>query len=407
MKIIQLMSYYKPEQVSSSHLNNDLEQTFIKNGFKIDVFTPTPTRGISKEIRKEYKKIHYEKKYGGQLIVHRFSMFPEGKNSLFRACRYFLCNIAQYYQATKIKNCNLVFSSSTPPIQGLVGCLIKKNLKVPFIYNLQDIFPDSLVHTGMTKEGSLLWKIGRMVENYTYQNTDKIIVISEAFKTNLMKKGVPENKIEVIYNWIDEEAVIPIKRKDNKLFDIFNLDREKFYVTYAGNLGNSQNIQVILDAAKQLRNKKDIQFVIFGDGTQKQNVINIIKCELLDNVQIFPMQQQDVVSEVYSLGDASIVSCKTGVGHGALPSKTLSIMSAQTPVLTSFDLDSELTTIINKAKCGICSDSNDVDSLVGAILKLYDNKNLAIEMGASGREYVKENFSKNVCVEKYINVIKK
>lgn len=99
-----------------------------------------------------------------------------------------------------------------------MAVFIKKCRKIPFVYNLQDIFPDSLVGTGMTKKGSFLWRIGRIIENFTYRNADKIIVISEDFKRNIMAKGVPEEKIEVIYNWIDENEVVPIAKDVNPLY---------------------------------------------------------------------------------------------------------------------------------------------------------------------------------------------
>ncbi len=97
--------------------------------------------------------------------------------------------------------------------------MVKKFRHIPIVYNLQDVFPDSLVGTGLAKKGGLLWKIGRVIENFTYRNADKIIVISEDFKRNIMAKGVPEEKIEVIYNWVDENAIVPVKEEDNDLFD--------------------------------------------------------------------------------------------------------------------------------------------------------------------------------------------
>ena len=168
-----------------------------------------------------------------------------------------------------------MFCSSTPPTQGMLTAMVAKWLsrrygrKVPFVYNLQDIFPDSLVGAGLTHKGSLLWNAGRKIENFTYRHADKIIVISEDFKRNLIAKGVPESKIEVIYNWIDEDAVVPVAKADNPLFEELGLQRGKFNVVYAGNLGNAQNIDVIIDAAELLKDKGEIEFIIFGTGGLK------------------------------------------------------------------------------------------------------------------------------------------
>ena len=181
----------------------DLEDAYIKNGFEIIVHTPMPTRNSSEQVRAEYKKKKYEEKYEGKIKIYHFLMFREGKHALIRAFRYILYNMIQYWKGCHSKGIDIILSGSTPPTQGLLCSLVKKKLKVPFIYNLQDVFPDSLVHAGMARKNSILWKIGRKIEDYTYKNTDKIIVISQDIKENIMAKGVPESKIGIVHNWID------------------------------------------------------------------------------------------------------------------------------------------------------------------------------------------------------------
>ena len=188
LKILQMSAYFEPEKISSTHLTKDLFEILTKEGFEIEDFVPSPCRGISKEIRTKYKKIKYEEKYDQRYIVHRFSMFPEGRNSLIRAIRYVLVNLIQYYKGSKTKDVDVIFAASTPPTQGLLCGMVKRRLNVPFVYNLQDIFPDSLVNAKMTRKGSVLWKIGRKIEDFTYKSADKIIVIREVFKKNIMEK---------------------------------------------------------------------------------------------------------------------------------------------------------------------------------------------------------------------------
>ena len=163
IKILQLSPYFAPEQISSSHLSKDLTDGYINNGMVIENYVPTPTRGISAEVRKKYKKIKYEEIHDGRVIIHRFSMFREGKNPILRALRYLLVNIKQYFKGSRAKDIDLILAGSTPPTQGMLCAMVKKKLSkrykknVPFIYNLQDIFPDSLVTAKMTKKGSIIW----------------------------------------------------------------------------------------------------------------------------------------------------------------------------------------------------------------------------------------------------------
>ena len=409
MNILKLPPYYYPEVISSSHLTKDLEEAYSQAGFNSIVFAPTPTRGITDAVYKEYKDKTYEERYDGHIQVHRLPMFREGKNPVGRAIRYFLVHWKQYWKAIKEPDTDIISAGSTPPTQGMLSALVAKRLskkykkKVPFVYNLQDIFPDSLVSTGLTRKGSVLWKIGRKIENYTYQNADKIIVISEGFKRNIMAKGVPEEKIEVISNWIDLDSVHPVSREENKLLSEFPIDPTKFLVVYAGNFGASQGADIILKAAEKLRDKQEIQFVIFGGGAYFEDAKRI--AETMDNVFIHELLPADRVSEVYSLGDVALITCKPGTGNAGMPSKTWSIMACNTPIIASFDTDSDLADVIRGSGAGICVEPGDVQKFVDAIKERYQLWKLGLKKPVNLRLYVEENASRDKCVERYMEVI--
>ena len=244
-----------------------------------------------------------------------------------------------------------------------------------------------------------------MIENFTYRNADKIIVISEDFKKNIMAKGVPEDKIVVVYNWVDEDAVKDVFRSENKLFDIYNLDRSKFYITYSGNIGLTQNMDMLLEVMEELQMEApDIQLVLIGEGAYKKQVESIIETKNLRNVTMLPFQPYEDISYVFSLGDAGLVISKPGVGANSVPSKTWSIMSASRPVLANFD-ENELKGIITDHNCGIFTKAGDKDAFKASILKLYSNPGLCREYGQNGRQFVLENLTKEVGTKKYVDVI--
>lgn len=405
MNILFLSPYCTPEYAASSYLGRNRCEAFAAKGFNMTTYAPTPCRGISEEERKKYKKIKEETLYNGYFKIHRFSMYKEPQKPFWRAVRYSLCWMKHLYYGMKTKNVDIVFLSSTPPIQGIIGGLLHKWRKITFIYNLQDIFPDSLENNGLAKKGGIFWKIGRVIENFTYRNADKIIVISEDFKKNIMAKGVTEDKIVVIYNWVDQNAVIDIPRDKNKLFDIYGLDREKFYVTYNGNIGLSQNMDMLLSVAKEFKDKyKDINFVIVGEGAYLDEVKQIVRDFKLTNVHHLPFQPYEDISHVFSLGDVSLVISKPGTGSASVPSKTWSIMSAARPVLANFD-ENELMEIINKNQCGIFTKAGDKDAFSAAIIKLYNNRELCLEYGKNGRKFVIDNLTREVGTQKYVDVI--
>ncbi|MBQ9874362.1 MAG: glycosyltransferase family 4 protein [Thermoguttaceae bacterium] len=404
MKFLFLSSYYKPESTSSSRRTRDLHEAIVARGNSIELYCPTPTRNVSKEVRREYKKRKRETEYDGAMTVCRFSLWREGNFAPLRALRYAVCELIFVWKGLRAKNVDVLASGSTPPIHALTAVFLRKTRGIPFVYYLADIFPDSLVSAGIARKNSLLWKIGNWVSNTIYQNASKIIVISDRQKARLVERGVPAEKVEVIYLWVDENSVRRVERSDNKLFDDLGLPRDKFYVTYAGNFGASQNVELLLDCADKLRGNDAIRFVIIGDGSQKQKLIDKIANLKLDNVTLAPMQPPERVPEVYSLGDVSFVICQKGVGDGAFPSKAAVVMSVGTPLVASYDRDTDLCDLIVDNEAGLCVEPNDVDAAVDAIERLLHDPNLRARCSENEVKLAREKFSKEKSVPASVEI---
>ena len=406
MRILLLANYYKPEKAASPYLGENKREAFAKAGFDMVLYTPVPTRGVSEEVRREYRQRLYEEELDGKLKVHRFPLMREGKNPLQRAFRYALSIWKLYRLALKEHDIDILSIGSTPPINGLMFKRIKKKLGCKVVYNLQDMFPDSLVTAGMTKKGSLIWKLGRKIEDITYRDSDLIVALSEDFRRIVLSRGVPEEKVTVIRNWVDEQAVVDIPRADNTLFDTYGLDREKFYVCYSGNVGLSQNMDMLLDVAKSLMDRPDIGFVIVGDGAYKKQVEARVASEDLTNVTLLPFQPYEKISEVFSLGDCGLIISKAGTGTSSVPSKTWSVMSAARPVLASFDKGGELDAIIAESGCGVCVPANDPEAFRTAVLNMADDRAARLVMGENGRRYIGKNLTRAIGTAKWVDVMK-
>ena len=412
MNILKLPAYYYPEQISSAHLINDVEEALVKSGHKINVIAPLPTRNVPNDLQKKYRKLKYENQKNGAITIQRFWMFRERRNPISRCIRYILCNVIQYVKGCRAKNIDLILAGSTPPIHGFFCGKVaaklsrKSGKKVPFIYNLQDIFPDSLVNAKMIREKSIIWKIGRKIEDCTYRYADKIIVISDDFKRNIIAKGVPEGKIAVIPNWVNVDNVYPIDRDNNVLIKRFNLNPDKFYITYCGNIGLSQNMDLLISVAKELKIAfPNIYFILIGEGADKERLVNIIKQDKIDNILIFPFQPYEDIAHVFSLGDIGLVISKPGIGGSSVPSKMWSIMAAGRPVLASFDKNSALERVITKSNCGLCIDPNDVESFKNTIIDIVTDQGKLLDMGKNGRRYIEENLTKEIGTSKILGVI--
>ena len=244
------------------------------------------------------------------------------------------------------------------------------------------------------------------MEDAGYAAADKIVVISEDFKQNIMAKGVPEEKIVMIRNWVDENAVVSVDREHNSLYETYGLDKNKFYVCYSGNVGMTQNMDMLLDVAKSLMDDSRIGFIIVGDGAYKPQVEQRIAAEGISNVTLIPFQPYERISEVFSLGDCGLIISKKGVGSNSVPSKTWSVMSASRPVLASFDKGSELDMIVSENNCGICVEANDADAFRAAVVKMADERENNALMGQNGRKYIEENLTRAIGTGKWVEVMK-
>lgn len=397
MRIFIPFSYYHPEQCAGLFVIDDMTEEAARQGIKSLITVPTPTRNVEPG----GKWNRNELLCNGMVQVYRFHMYGEGKNPVLRALRYLLCEMVQLHHMLW-KKYDVAFIDSTPPIQGLKLPIVRLFRKKPVVYNAQDLFPETLSGTGLARSGGLLWKIGLWVSNVTFKNSDKIIAISNDIKKSMVARGVPAEKIDVVYNWVDENAVQPVTKEDNSLYEEFGLSRDKFTVVYAGNLGNAQNISIVLDGAKEL---PDVQFAVFGTGGLENEIRSRIEKEELTNLHLNPLQPVERVSFVYSLGDACIVSCKEGLGGSAMPSKSWSIMSCGRPVIASFD-EGELKELLENNNCGVFTHAGNVKEFAEGIKHLASNPQLCNEMGQNARQFILNNLTKEVGSKKYVDIIK-
>ena len=408
MKILCPRAYYDPEQTAGSHLMNDLEDHFTKK-HKIVYIVSTPTRGISKEVREQYKYRLREEKKDGKILIQRFPMLNEHKSPVLRAIRYILCNIAQIHYGSHVKNVDIIYSGSTPPTMGLACIQISKRItkkqktRVPIIYKLDDIFPDSLVQAGLACEGGIVWKVGRIIENYIYNNVDVLIVNCDGMKNNLLKKNVPESKIRVVSNWIDFSSVKPIPKEKNRLFNELKISREDYIVLYAGNFGEAQGAEIILDVAKKTLYENKIKYVVFGGGSHFNHFKE--QAKEMSNIQVYNLMPLNRVSDVYSLADVTLITCKPGFGGIGMPSKTWSIMACNKPIIASYDINSDLSTVIERTCAGIVVEPGNSDELAEAILRTFYDFYKEIYSDYNIRDKAIQIASKEICTKEYLQII--
>lgn len=404
VKITMMTGYFTPEQSADTHLNRDLLYGLGESGVDVTLITLFPTRGVSLEEQNRYLE-RADERISEHVRVIRIGKPGTYRKNLFRKGLNLMRKSWQLYAAARKTSPDIFLITSTPPFLGYAAALLSRN--APVVYKLQDMFPDSLVHSKGFSENNPLIRILRILEKWVYKRCMCIVAVSDDMKQTLISRGVPAEKITVIYEWIDEKQCVPIARKDNVLFDRFGLSRDGFYACYAGNIGLLQNVETIILASEILAKRRpEIQIVIIGNGAWEENMRAMLQASPHENVHCFPMQPLDQVSYVYSLGDVGLVSLKPQITKYALPSKTWSILSAGRPAVCEIDLDCALKKILEENRCGHAVSPGDAEALAQVLIDLYDRKEVMQQMGQAGRTFVEKKLTKEAAIEKYLKLLK-
>ena len=274
-----------------------------------------------------------------------------------------------------------------------------KRLKCPIIFNTQDIFPYNLYYSRQLPYSRITFPILRRWQHKAYKLANKVITVSDDMKNTLVKDGIDADKIEVIYNWSYSDKPIILDNISEK-YVFKGLDKNKFNVVYAGNIGKMQNVGILIKVAKRLANNRDIHFTIIGDGVEKQGLIK--KASGLNNISFFNKQSPKTVESIYSQADLNVITLVKGGIFTALPSKTATCLRTDNPCVFCLDEDSEFAKLIREEEGIYLCGSYDEDKLIEIILSLVSDKNRKI----SRVRFVETHMSSISNPSKYVQILK-
>lgn len=299
--------------------------------------------------------------------------------------------------------CDAIFIQSCPT--ALYNVLVAKMFggSRKIVYNIQDMFPGSSIASGVMTQ-RWMQKVFYALQKIAYKYSDVIVAISDDMKDKLIEQGVPESKIEVIVNWFDDRTVSEVDWEHNRFVPIANMDKEHFYVQYAGTMGYVFDYKMIIKVAELLRNYKDIVFQMIGEGSQKQKFVDEVKQSGLKNIVFLPLQNQEMVSDVYSACSTCIIPLKHGVIGNSVPSKAGLLMACKRSIVTSTDCGSKYNNMINSNQIGFAYGDDEHEKMAEAILKLYNNIELCKSMGVNGYKFGHQLYSRTLNMEKYIRL---
>lgn len=294
---------------------------------------------------------------------------------------------------------DVVLVMSPPLTLGLSAKFVSLVCRVPMILNVQDVFPDAAIETGAITN-SLVIRAAKILERFTYRAASVITVLSEDLRVNVEAK-LPRrlaSRVQVIPNFVDVTAVVPCDRNTPYRRELGLSDQ--FVVMYAGNVGYSQSLDLLLGAARVC---PDIAFVINGNGSARADLQ--ARAQTTTNVIFGDFQPAERLSEVLGTADLHVVLLREGLGRVSVPSKTYSILAAGRPVLAAIDPGTEVPRLIESSGAGVVVPPDDLDAFVNALRGLVGDPVALRTMGLEARRFIESAASPALVAERYGDLI--
>jgi len=393
VNILVLCPHFSPDIAPTGEVMTTIARGLVDLGHRLHVVTALPW----------YRDHRIEPGWGGRLVrtedvpwgrISRVHPFPADKTNIpARALAFggFTALATAVGLATRRGPRPDVVLAMSPPITlGPAGWLVARRWRVPFVFNVQDVFPDVAVELGAITNPKVIAAASRL-ERFVYDRADAVTVLSDELAANVRAKlgpRQPAGKVRVIPNFVDTTAIAatPPGATDNAYRREFGLEG-RTVVLYAGNVGLSQSLDLLVGAARALEaSRPDVVFVVNGDGSARAALER--SAEGLSNVRFVGYQPKERLPEVLAAGDVHVVLLKRGLARSSVPSKLYSILAAGRPLVASVDEGTEVARTVEQAGAGTAVPPDDLDAFLAALQPLLDDPARRATMGASGRRFV-------------------
>jgi glycosyltransferase involved in cell wall biosynthesis len=401
MRILFISQFYLPEPTS---MFQELVQTLQRRGHDVTVLTGFPNYPTGK-LYSGYRIRLWQWEMVEQVPVLRVPLYPNHSRSGFKRMNNFISFAvsSSLLAPWLLQKPDVVFVRHPPLTVGLPAFAISRRFRVPFVYQIQDMWPETLRATGMMQNEYLLNLVGAAAK-WVYRKASAVLVISPGFKKNLVEKGVSTSKIYEVSNWVDTSVYFPT-RQNHELARETGL-AGKFNIMYAGNIGAAQGLDTMIEAAKMIQDLPAVQFVLVGDGIAKPGLMSEVDEKRLKNVRFLGKYPQESMSELFALADLLFVHLRDDpLFKITIPHKIFSYMAVGKPILAAVTGDAR--NVIQDGNCGVTCEPENPEAMVRAIRQVCEmSERNRLAMGLRGVEVVKQRYSRAERVAEIEGVLK-
>lgn len=401
MRVLLLTQWFDPEPTFKGLV---FARELLRQGLEVKVVTGFPNYPGGK-LYPGYKIRFIQREVIDGVQVTRLPLYPShSQSALGRVLNYASFSAsATVYGVLMAKRSDVIYAYHPPLTVGIAASLIRLFRKVPVVYDIQDMWPDTLRATGMISNVRLLNIVAKICQA-VYHSVDHLVVLSPGFKRLLIERGVPERKIDVIYNWCDEASMSNPNGVVPKDFPC----SDRFTIVFAGNMGKAQALDAVLDAAEIVQTKApNICFVFIGGGVEVENLKSLANAKKLHNVRFLPAVPMSDIGSILEKADALLVHLrKDPLFDITIPSKTQAYMAVGKPLLMA--VNGDVADLVKDADCGVIAEPENPESIADAALKLYSLSSLERNaMAERSKQYYQSHLSLSIGVKKFCEIFRK
>ncbi|MFW9260489.1 glycosyltransferase family 4 protein [Nostoc sp. CALU 546] len=397
---ILIYSYnYHPEPIGIAPLMTELAEGLVKRGHQVRVITGMPNYP-QRQIYDGYRgKLYVTEQKNGVKIQRSYLRIKSKPNLLDRLLLELSFVFTSLPQALKGERPDVILLTVPPLLVCLPATLIGWLYNCPVVLNVQDILPEAAVRVGLIKN-KLMIKALEALEKFAYRTAHTISVIADGFVDNLINKGVPANKIACIPNWVNLNFIRPLPKENNSWRTTHQLDG-RFVVLYSGNIALTQGLETVIEAAVRLRHLKKIVFVIAGESQALERLQKHCLACGADNVLLLPLQAREKLPQMLAAADVGLIVQKCNVISFNMPSKIPLLLASGRPIVGSVPATGTAAKAIKESGGGVIVEPESADALAAAVLDLYNQPELAAQLGRKGRKFAVENYSFEQALDRY------
>jgi colanic acid biosynthesis glycosyl transferase WcaI len=394
MKCLLLCTVFPPEPAPAGVNIAELAEDLAAAGHQVTVITGWPSHPGGKLYpgwRSAFRGV--ERTPQGYCLTRCGHSFCSRSSILAKVWYYFTWAISSFINGLRAGRADVVLFCSSPVFVGLTSLLLARLKRARSVYWIHDIHPEATRNAGIIRAGTLCYRMCLALDRFVCRRSTLVATLTETMRQTLLARGLDANRVVLLPHWVDAQKISP-RSRDNPWRQRHGIGLEQFVVLHAGTMGFISGAGVILDAARMLRERRDLLFLFVGGGALKEQLERQARDTALDNVRFLPFQPAEELADVQATGDVGLVTLLPDTGETSIPSKLHGYTSAARPVIASLASDTPVARMVEEGRFGIVCPSQDAAALAQAITRLADQRELAQQMGQHARDFFLATFDR-------------